>query len=225
MRNMIQVADYLPKLREVAAFLPKGWTMQEPKRDEDGNDYNRVTFQHEDGRKFDIISNWDHAGKFFISGDFHRMGKDGKTSGYDRMHTSKPRPSINVSPDRSADVIARDIERRFLPAFTELWLEVSERIKAQEDYERNSDDNALRVAVAFGISPDDTRNIRRRDDYNLRRNGEPVTTPITSVTLGGFGDVKPSGDSVKLELQVSPELGAKIARLLAREITKQARED
>ncbi len=114
-----------------------------------------------------------------------------------------PKTSINVAMAKDAKRIAADVRRRLLPEYERERAGCAAR-KAQSDYANAKRVAALtQVAAAFGE--------RVRCD---ERSGEP--RPLSIDREGKFSlTAKPFCESLKLEIEVSPEVAEKIALLLA----------
>lgn len=114
-----------------------------------------------------------------------------------------PKPAINVSESKDARRIAADVRRRLLPEYER------EAAACKANKARHDDTNAKRgealskVAAPFGE--------RVQCD---ERSGEP--RPLSIDREGKFSLMaKPFCESLKLEIEVGPEVAGKIAALLA----------
>ncbi len=114
-----------------------------------------------------------------------------------------PKTSINAAISKGATRIAADIRRRLLPEHEEEVAACAAK-KAQWD-----DSNAKRVAALTQVATPFGERIVCDE-----RTGEP--RPLSIDREGKFSlTAKPVCDSLKLEIEVSPELAGKIAALLA----------
>ena len=114
-----------------------------------------------------------------------------------------PKSSINVSEAKDAKRIAADIRRRLLPEYEREAAACTAR-KAQWD-----DNNAQRVLALTKVAAP----FGERVLYD-ERTGEP--RPLSIEREGKFGlTAEPFCDSLKLEIEVSPDLAGRIAALLA----------
>jgi hypothetical protein len=59
--------------------------------------------------------------------------------------------SINVSLAKGAQAIAKDIARRFLPYYTELYAKVLERVKSDDEFDA-AKQKAIDTIVALGLN-------------------------------------------------------------------------
>ncbi len=114
-----------------------------------------------------------------------------------------PKTSINVSVSKPADRIAADIRRRLLPEH-EREAAVCAANKARHD-----DTNAKRVAALSKVAAPFGERVQCDE-----RAGEP--RPLCIDREGKFSlQAKPYCDVLKLEIEVSPEVAARIAALLS----------
>lgn len=113
------------------------------------------------------------------------------------------RLSINVSPERSVEAIARDISRRLLPEAERLLTITKERHARLQSEEAEKLSCLDRLSKALGVTPgtyDAERYQVTKWDQNRYRVSAKVNSP----------------DSVEIELRyLSPELAARIIEVLA----------
>lgn len=128
--------------------------------------------------------------RFKVSGRYprdSRGGYIGRVCGDDYQEVGQP--SISVSSGKTADQIAKDIRRRFLPDHEKYLALVQKRVKSENDYQAT-------IAAALKL-------ITGQVDKN-----KASTEHSASVEPGGegFGTVTAHGDSVHLELRsITPE--------------------
>ena len=114
-----------------------------------------------------------------------------------------PKTSINVTDTKPAERIAADIRRRLLPEHERDAADCAAR-KVQHD-----DHNAKRILALTKVAAPFGERIQCDE-----QSGEP--RPLSIDREGKFSlTAKPYCDSVKLEIEVSPEVAGKIAALLA----------
>jgi hypothetical protein len=114
-----------------------------------------------------------------------------------------PRTSINLSMTKPPERIAADIRRRLLPEYEREAAACAARKAQSDDANANRVAALAKVAAAFGE--------RVRCD---ERSGEP--RPLSVEREGKFSlTAKPFCESLKLEIEASPEVAEKIALLLA----------
>lgn len=114
-----------------------------------------------------------------------------------------PKTSINVSDTKSADRIAADIRRRLLP---EHEREVAD---CQANKVRHDENNAKRILALTKVAAPLGEHVSCDE-----KTGEPRQLSIDRE--GKFSlVVKPFCDSLKVEIEASPEVAEKIAVLLA----------
>ena len=114
-----------------------------------------------------------------------------------------PKTSINVSDTKPAERIAADIRRRLLPEHEREQSECAARKAAHDEHHAQRVLALTKVAAPFGehVQCDE-------------RSGEP--RPLSIDREGKFSlTARPFCDSLKLEIEVSPEVAGKIAVLLA----------
>ena len=114
-----------------------------------------------------------------------------------------PKTSINVSDTKSADRIAADIRRRLLPEHDR---EVAD---CQANKARHDENNTKRILALTKVAAPLGEHVSCDE-----RTGEPRQLSIDRE--GKFSlVVKPFCDSLKVEIEASPEVAEKIAVLLA----------
>jgi hypothetical protein len=118
----------------------------EVEREDVHNDNAR--FYHSDGRYFYVSPTWAGPGKLHISGMYPKDGtRCMSPRDWGAIKYSDTPPSINVSASRDPKAIAKDITRRFLPVYTEVFNACVAR-KTQQDSYRNTQAEAVRQIVA-----------------------------------------------------------------------------
>jgi hypothetical protein len=114
-----------------------------------------------------------------------------------------PKTSINVAMSKDAKRIAADVQRRLLPEYER------ERAVCAANKARHDDLNAQRVLALTKVAAPFGERVRCDE-----RSGEPRLLSIDRE--GKFSlTVKPFCDSLKLEIEVAPDVAGKIAALLA----------
>jgi hypothetical protein len=114
-----------------------------------------------------------------------------------------PKTSMNVSESKDAQRIAADVRRRLLPEYEREAAACAANKAKHDDY------NAKRVAALTKVAAPFGERIQCDE-----RSGEP--RPLSIDREGKFSlTVKPFCESLKLEIEVSPEVAGKIAALLA----------
>jgi hypothetical protein len=133
-------------------------------------------------------------GRLEICGNFNLLAlqKDGQSTPQWFGHGIAS-PSITVSAARTVEQIAKDIQRRFLPAYAAAFETAAQRRNADDACRRQAASAALAIQTAVG----DFGHISDRSDFRvyLNRNAE------NSLSLG----VGISGDLVKLEVGYLPQ--------------------
>ena len=114
-----------------------------------------------------------------------------------------PKTSINVSESKPAERIAADIRRRLLPEHEKEAAACAAQKAKHDEYNTRRILALTLVAVPFG-----------EDVRCDERTGEP--RPLNIDREGKFSlTAKPYCESLKLEIEVSPEIAGRIAALLA----------
>ena len=114
-----------------------------------------------------------------------------------------PKTSINVSTMKDAQRIAADVRRRLLPEYER------EAAACTANKARHDDTNAKRVEALNKVATPFGERVQCDE-----RSGEP--RPLSIDREGKFSlTARPFCDSLKLEIEVSPEVAGGIAALLA----------
>ena len=114
-----------------------------------------------------------------------------------------PKTSMNVSESKDAQRIAAEVRRRLLPEYER------EAAACAANKARHDDNNAKRVAALTKVAAPFGERVQCDE-----RSGEP--RPLSINREGKFSlTAKPYCESLKLEIEVSPEIAGRIAALLA----------
>jgi len=114
-----------------------------------------------------------------------------------------PKTSINISEAKDAKQIAADIRRRLLPEYER------EATACTANKARWDDTNAKRIAALTKVAFPFGEHVRCDE-----RTGEP--RPLSIDREGKFSlTARPFCESLKLEIEVAPEVAGRIAELLA----------
>jgi hypothetical protein len=114
-----------------------------------------------------------------------------------------PKTGINVAMSKDARRIAADVRRRLLPEYER------EAAACAANKARSDDTNAKRVAALTQVAAPFGERVQCDE-----RSGEP--RPLSIDRDGKFSlTAKPYCESLKLEIEVSPDVAGKIAALLA----------
>jgi hypothetical protein len=103
---------------------------------------------------------------------------------------------VTVSPSKTPQQIAKDLERRFLPKYIKELQAQKDRIRRQMEYEQNQKNALKRIADHFGIEYEPGRKVlftHWEEVYSIRNDGE---------------------DTVKFDITCSPEKAIQILELL-----------
>ncbi len=146
-------------------------------------------------------SPWNHKGKWHISASVARANKIYLRDEEKRELTL----SINVSETKSAEQIAKDIEKRLMPSAKKYFELVSEKLASHDEYENAIVENCKAIQkVTGGKLPEagqsSTMHFSKRDDDNQ---------------LDLYGNVQVMRDSCYLEIRNLPvEKAAEILKML-----------
>ena len=114
-----------------------------------------------------------------------------------------PKTEINVSESKDAQRIAADIRRRLLPEYER------DTSACAANKARHDDNNAKRILALTKVAAPFGEHMQCDE-----RSGEP--RPLSIDREGKFSlTAKPYCDSVRLEIETSPEVAGKIGALLA----------
>lgn len=204
--------DVRPLARAIAALLP-GFAFVEYRSDYATDRATRCYLRHPDGREMFLllgVNRYDRApqGMVQVSG---RYGEDNGKPVYpqDFFYDKGTEPTINVSASKTPEQIAKDIERRFMPAYNDLWARCQEWVRKNEAYRFDVANVTKLIAAYLGAAPD---RIRFDSDGNEAR--------VTRMVCGRVAEFRTRPDYVSIDATVSPELAAKIAALMAEEANK-----
>ena len=132
--------------RDVAGHLPGEWRVNEAESTKYHNPALLVVIADDAGREFIIDRRVGLASKK----QFHVHGRFPHRPGMSDYGLRDARPSINVGASKTAERIAKDIARRFLPDFLSSWARWAARVAdfdASEDQEAR---NRQELADAYG---------------------------------------------------------------------------
>jgi hypothetical protein len=114
-----------------------------------------------------------------------------------------PKTSTNVSDTKPVERIAANIRRRLLPEYER------DASACKANKARHDDNNAQRILALTKVAAPFGEHVRCDE-----RSGEP--RPVSIDREGRFSlTAKPYCDSLRLEIEVSPEIAGRIAALLA----------
>jgi hypothetical protein len=153
------------------------------------------------------INSSDHRGKLHIHGEWPMAGHKymSPRSWCVVPYGQDQDISINVSIERGPDVIAREIMRRFLGSYRDLYEQCLARKAEHDAYRNRAHATACQLATVAGIS-----------SPGIGEDQTQYTLHIGNVTTRGwYGDARCNADSVDLKLQsLSPEIAAQVLHLV-----------
>ena len=145
---------------ELAKLTGDPWEAYFHKHSESGEFYPRGDLRFgKDGNDFHVNIGLDERKqKVELSGNFHFGGSGGYFGSQyfgPSSYASEPRPStsINCSASKSAETIAKDIARRLLPAYTEVYSDFHARYVSSCDYDARKAKTRSELFAAFGVTP------------------------------------------------------------------------
>lgn len=186
--------------KEIAQYL-EGWEAIE-KDVEDYAHYGKDNgwLAHESGAQIHLWRPWNRTRRVTISGSYPRSSDEQyyPVSGYGR----EKRPKITCAISRGSEAIAKDILKRLLPSYLNLYQQAQERVA---DYESDKASEAAlmgRLGQACGIPVDNGHR------GNLRIDGD--CGPV-------WVEIKPYGDNaVEMSLRKVPaDFAEKLCKFLA----------
>jgi hypothetical protein len=176
----------LEHVQQVATYLGEGWSAVQKHEQS-------VTLRHTDGRQIHVYLNTYPKDRLEITGYWL---KDEHNSDYISYHENPPK--ITVAPDRPAQAIAKDMQRRFMPEFNRLWQDSLARKESAEKYLAAQADAVRQLADVMGIKPHENK----------------VSIPYNHGNH--YGDFEANGYSIKLEVRsMRLPLALALARVLA----------
>jgi len=182
-------------VRQIAAALGPDWTYRNPSLD--GTLAHWAEIAHQDGYDLAFTSQYPTYA-LNISGNFPR----GHQFGY-----QEKRPSINVDPTKSAEQIAKDINRRLLPLYLPMWMKAAEAQRQRENYASAQATLSDEILALFPAGMARLGNSFSRDNKNISFN-----------LKDGYGDIEVFNDSCSHKFRsISCQLAKQIIRLIAKE--------
>ena len=157
--------------------------------------YNRYAYLIKDHQRI-RISNGDYQNehKIHIAGEFPRTIR-GETGFYGNSQSS-----INVSDSKTPEQIARDIEKRFLPVYLPELEKAVNQVNQMNLYHQKRRDNIQKLADYFG---------------NEFKDDKEPSIYVYDLIKGVGSRIEAYGeDTVKFELELTPEMAIKVFDLL-----------
>lgn len=182
-----KVAEHEQLTADVVALLDDGWTLKEYDNSDKDPWYRRAPdIVHKDGRSFDLAPV--DGGKVRVSANWPtQRGTQGSRvfSPNDLYNPNETSPSIKVSLSRGTEVLAKEINRRFLPEFTRIWGRIAENIKATNEFEDSREAAFQRIRQECGLSerPGHVQDCRTSWHDDSKGYGDVVVNSAESVEL------------------------------------------
>jgi len=127
-------------------------------------------------------------GRIQVSGDWPRTSSGEACVPYFREGSK--RPDITIAADRSPAAVAREIARRFLPAYLPLWTAEATRARTLDDAAATTRRVSAQLAEAFGIKRREPNRGAMFESLRIYHDGD----------RGFWGDIEVSGDRVTIKL-------------------------
>ena len=165
----------------VAKELGAGWSVER----RDSNEYDGGGGLHivnVDGRSMYLsVASYGYKGKVDISGDYdYGDGSLGLGWPY-----GVSRPGISVGLERGGAVIAKEIQRRFLPGYDAVFSRIAKSVREATEYRDMQEGICARLAVLAGAEPKRTN----KRDFALY-SGEISGRYLEAKISGGEVDIK-----------------------------------
>lgn len=189
---MNQTIDMQEKAKEIATYL-EGFEYVQPSEETTWRKW--AVLRHQDGREIRIFE--ERNGRASVSGGYNP--KDGGSlSSFVRYEEC---PKIGFSPSKPAEALARDIAKRFLPKYTELWIKAMELLKRKQESNAREDELFSELGKILGLP---TKNHSGQSSIYL--NGSNI-----------YGTIEPYGEnSITMNLRHLPApLGKRICEIVA----------
>ena len=176
--------------RELANALGRGWHWKEP-----DESFPTGYVQGPDGRELgvSIETYGSRKGKVEIRGVLPRRDAKG-----DYFDAGVKAPSIGVGGDRGIDAIARDVQRRLLPDYEDVFARANEALARRNEYLAATTDSISAI-------------VREVSELEWDRRARDESSAAFEIEAGGYGDIKAYGDQIKFEARLSR---AQVVRML-----------
>lgn len=136
---------FLSLVAQIAEILPGSWDVR-PFPEAWGADVN----DPDTGASLYIVtSTWKQADRIEVKSQLPQDSK-GETP-YVGLQYGQSMPAITVSGNKSAEQIARDIERRLMPAYLPLLERARKQIAETEEYYNRTETMARKIAALVGV--------------------------------------------------------------------------
>lgn len=202
---MTMTAEIVELAKKIADHLGDNWTHREQ------DEFSHVIYlDHADGSGMTMRL---YNGRLSISGQYPSSVTDGDNVLHFYPHSSEDRVNITVSPDRSAEAIAKDIQRRFLPGYWAVYLEMVAQKQRQLDFIEQREVILKELGRALGIAP-------RKGEIKFPYHG--AHQPHGTIKISLYQDIA----TVHFDVSGVPvETALEIAALLRQKKVRKANED
>lgn len=184
----------------VAAAL--GGSLDKPRHPENSSYWQTVRLP--DGLTFDLHL-LGYESRVAVSGNWPKDGNGQSVTPRDAIRYDTVAAKIYVGAERAPAAAAKDIARRFLPAYREQHAACVARAGQRNNYQNKVTANTRRLAKVLGISDSDQHCFRLADGR-----GE-LHPSLAGLSRG----VSVSGDSARFELDLPIEQAEEILRIIA----------
>ncbi len=130
----------------LAVALGESWTVHTFPADDEYSRWNsRERINGPDGMSIDLnLGPYNHPGKIHADGNYPSRNGQGNMLPY-----GVTVPHVYCDARRPVDTIVKDIIRRLLPAYRELYAQASKRTEEHDDYTTRKNAATLRICAAF----------------------------------------------------------------------------
>lgn len=187
-----QTINTQEKAKEIATYL-EGFEYVQP--DEDARWIKWAVLRHQDGREIHICE--DRNNKAEVRGGYHLKDNQSLSS----FLRNEECPKIGFSLMKSAEVVARDISKRFLPLYTNSWKKGMECLLRKQEADAKQEELFRSLGEILKVS---TQNKSGNSSIHL-------------YSSNIYGRIEPySEDSIGIELRHIPaDLGKRICAVIA----------
>ena len=153
--------------QQIAAHLPEEWTYQPPVLREEEYPSERAQITHTDGAVIHLSrGRWNNAGRLNVSGIYPSdVTLDGD------------HPSITLADNRPPEKLAREIQRRFVPAYLTRWQKAQEQCARNAQVRTQIQDVAEQLAGITGYPVEQIR--YERSGFSATLSSNPAKLIVT----------------------------------------------
>jgi hypothetical protein len=179
-----------------------GGTLAAPRNPENAGHWQTVRLP--DGLTFDLHLNG-YESRVAVRGNWPRDGGEQCVTPREAIRYDTEAAKIQVGAERDPAAAAKDIARRFLPAYREQYAACLARVEQRNAYQNKVTANTRRLADVLGLDGSDKNSVRIAD-------GRGELHPSLSGLCRG---VSVSDDSARFELELPLEQAQKILQIIS----------